>query len=120
MEIDLQRWTRLCDEIDHLRAVGATINQQQFDLQRRRRDAANNLATVERHRRLEFGERPAPEETAETATQKVRAANAARNLAVHRKATQADADLQWFEAKASVDDIDAENTRVMARNRLLK
>jgi hypothetical protein len=51
---------------------------------------------------------------------KVRAANAARNLAVHRKATQADADLQWFEAKASVDDIDAENTRVMARNRLLK
>ena len=70
MEIDLQRWTRLCDEIDHLRAVGATINQQQFDLQRRRRDAANNLATVERHRRLEFGERPAPEETAETATQK--------------------------------------------------
>ena len=67
MGTDLSHWTRLVVEIDHLRAIGGALSQQQFDLQGRRDHAMRELGLIERQRSREFGERPAPGETLESA-----------------------------------------------------
>jgi len=56
MGTDLSHWTRLVDEIDHLRAIGGALSQQQFDLQGRRDHAMRELGLIERQRSREFGE----------------------------------------------------------------
>jgi len=133
VEIDAGRWVRLCDELEDLRSRGTALSQRRFELDEKRAGAVRELALVERQRPRSIGERPAPEQTLESAREQIRQANAqhatmlagvkaragAHLPSMNRRPAACDFDLQWFQARDAVELVDGELRRLAERQREL-
>ena len=110
MNVNLERWHRLCAETEALGAQNQGMTSRWTQLSERRNLAMRELLQTESQRNRQFGVRPAEGQTLETAQAAVRAAN--QSNPDRRRPIASDYDIAWFQTKAAVDEVDAELARL--------